>query len=52
VTVAVTSTPDHVIVEVSGVGECRDDHVADRVGSLGGALTHQRRRLRVEIPCG
>ncbi len=52
VSVAVTCTPDHVIVDVLGVGVCRDGDVADRVGSLGGTLTHQQRQLRVEIPCG
>lgn len=40
-----------LVIEVLGVAAGRYDHVADRVGALGGRLTVDRRRMRVEIPC-
>ncbi|MCW6006757.1 hypothetical protein K1W54_19530 [Micromonospora sp. CPCC 205371] len=40
-----------LVMEVLGVAAGRYDHVADRVGALGGRVTVDRRRMRVEIPC-
>src|SRR5262249_53470367 len=52
VTVAVTRTPDRVCAEITGVGQRRNDQIDDRIGALGGTVTYQPRRLRMEIPCG
>jgi signal transduction histidine kinase len=51
-TVAVTCTPDRVLAELTGVGARRNDQIEDRIGALGGTVTYQPPRLRLEIPCG
>jgi len=40
-----------LLVTVAGVPEGPYDHVADRVGALGGRLIIERDQLRAEIPC-
>jgi signal transduction histidine kinase len=51
VAVRVVREDDRLIVEVEGaVGVFV--HLADRVGAVGGELTHESGRLRAEIPCG
>ena len=49
--VRIDRTPGTLVVTVEGRPEEPYDHIADRVGALGGRLTIERHRLRAEIPC-
>ena len=40
-----------LVVRVDGVPADPYDHIADRVGAVGGRVTVERHRLRAEIPC-
>lgn len=43
---------DRLFVEVEGAGPGPFEHLVDRVGALGGAVTIEAALLRAEIPCG
>jgi signal transduction histidine kinase len=49
--VQVHRAPGCLVVTVEGVPAGPYDHIADRVGALGGRLTIERNQLRAEIPC-
>ncbi|TCO52003.1 histidine kinase [Kribbella antiqua] len=50
--VAVTCAGNWLVVDVRGaVGEF-PEHLADRVGAIGGSMDSQAGRLRAKIPCG
>jgi signal transduction histidine kinase len=49
--VQIDRRPETLVVMVEGVPEDPYDHIADRVGALGGRLSIEPNRLRAEIPC-
>jgi signal transduction histidine kinase len=49
--VRVVRSGDHLHVEVEGV-RMLPEHVADRVGAIGGRLETRERAVRAELPCG
>jgi signal transduction histidine kinase len=49
--VRIDRTRGVLVVDVRGAAGGTYDHVADRVGALGGRLTVEPDRLRAEIPC-
>ena len=50
--IAVTHPGHWLVVEIRGATGALPEHLADRLGALGGTLARRTNGLRAEIPCG